>query len=174
MQPAKTITQNRSVLGNLYRNRCNRHGLVIVSDGACLLCIDEQRKRGTRTLLLLLAGVAAVVLAVIAFGHQSNHTSAESRKPTTNGARIRQSKSGSHINNVADPMNNHVVTHAVDRDIGEGVNGSQNPIAEDRYLGTSQKLQPSMAVAPPLPPRAPTDSQVRPADNAADFDLPHQ
>ena len=154
--------------------RCNRHGLVAVRDGACLLCIEStQRRRSLRSARLWLGGLACIAIGAIAFGHRQTDSSGDWSNQIRSDANRRPSKPGFE-SYVVTPLNR--CTAPINKRAGsdDELVTDRRPSEEDRFLGTGQPPQLGPANPPPLPPRAPTDPQPPASDNPADFDLPDQ
>ena len=114
-----------------------------------------------------------MTIAVIAVGHRPNHSLNGTLNHDGNGGNSRVSNLVSSII-VVSPLNPGIAPSLEHPGNGEALSASQNSIEEDRYLGLSQQLQAGKPVAPPLPPRAPTDPEPPQTDDPADFDLPNQ
>jgi hypothetical protein len=152
--------------------RCIRHGLVAVRDGACLLCIGvTQRRRNRRTAILYVVGCSALMIAAVPAWRWLAVPRMDSRSQKRNDARHCQLPPSSRIE-FATALNGGVAPNFAHVHSAEGAEIIQRPNEEDRHLGVNQPIPRGPSQSPPLPPRARIDPQLCPVDNPADFELP--
>jgi len=167
------MTSAQRQLSHEARERCNQHGLVVVRDGACLLCLKE-RSRPKRH------GVFWAVTALFALGmFLIPQWSVHGRHPSF-VAESARSRAPEEVNRTP-RMNFNADTARNRRGTPIANLGAESPVshadpdpdnAEDRCLGAPPVSLPASAVVPPTPPRAPVEDAPLVHDDPADFDLP--
>lgn len=155
------------------RERCGRHGLVVVRDGACLLCLKDRSRPKRRGVLWVLTGLAAFGMFLIPKWFASRQQPSFADKNAMSLTRERVVRA-SRMHFDVDPARNR-------RGAPAAIAGAESPVptsdsnlhdAEDHYLGAPPVNLPLSAVAPPTPPRAPVEAAPLGHDDPADFDLP--
>ena len=155
------------------RKRCERHGLVANSNGACPLCEADIRSAKHRRVVkaTVLAAVIAVVAAVLVRWQFA--------KPGPSGELPEESAS---MAVPAGPAGLEVTRHRPLPATGTGSvqavplqdrGGSLTP-TEDSHLNEIPLQPKTPRSAPPPPPRASVDPEPRPPDDPRDFELPRQ
>ena len=157
-------------VGPRVSSRCERHGLVVFNDGACLLCNAEQQSRrrhhfGALTLVSLAALGAFIMFLARSpangrFRADVPNQAEDSTTHTTNrwldfwGASARNTRTTTPVASAS-----------------PSAASFDEVRAEDRALSAPVPAARSSILAPPAPPRAPVDPEPAQSENPADFDL---
>jgi len=155
------------------RERCNRHGLVVVHDGACLLCLRERSRLKWRGLFWTITGLVVLAVFLIpkwfAFAWHPSfiEENAMSRAPEEV---VRAPNMKFDVDAARGRRGAPSADSEAKSPVSRSDSGPTN--AEDRYLGAPAVKVPVAAVAPPTPPRARIEDAPLAHDNPADFDLP--
>lgn len=178
------------------RSRCNRHGLVVSSDGACPSCARKtggkagakpdgkadskadskaDRKTGGESSAGV-ARVAAVLVAVAAILVGVRWRMIRQQVDATSlGGGPSAGVADGRVRLAPRSDTEGAATHAVSV---KSVPSFTPPpvdlqtVAEDLHLGQAVVPSPNLAAAPPGPPRASIDDEAQPADDPRDFELP--
>jgi hypothetical protein len=165
-----TSTQRRS---HEVRERCRRHGLVVVRDGACLLCLKDRRGLKRPGVFWALTGLAALGMFLIpkwfAYGRQA--TFADENAISRTREKVARTPS---VNFDVDAARNRRGAPLANSGAESPVSNSESEPhnAEDHYLGAPPVRLPLSAAAPPTPPRAPVEDAPPTHDDPADFEVP--
>ena len=153
------------------KERCVRHGLVAIRNGACLLCLQEGKRTGAgRPVLVALAALLVSAAAIPLWRSHSNLSTRAAAPEKSPHAESRESKAIVNIP-VAAARNHRAISNSnAARDSAEP---ADTPVtAEDHYLGAAPVTIPQSAPLAPAPPRAVVDPEPARPDNPADFELP--
>lgn len=147
------------------RWRCQRHGLVVSSDGACPSCARSSGRSGAR-----IAGVVVALATIFAAlwwwptRHQPEKTSYEEVKSAN--------RADDPVRLSADNDPRPAVRAAALAAPSEESPRDFRTGAEDLHVGEPPLLTGTLATVPPGPPRASMDPEPAPSDDPRDFELP--